>query len=79
MQNYRMHSLHCARNIALCPDCDEPIPRGELEEHKEEVHGLRDCPLCAEKVEACKLEDHQVTDQYHEMVSHFSFVGKHVF
>jgi len=59
MQNYRMHTLHCARNIALCPDCDEPIPRGELEEHKEEVHGLQDCPLCAEKVEACKLEEHQ--------------------
>lgn len=56
-----MHSLHCARNIALCPDCDEPIPRGELEEHKEEVHGLKDCPMCAEKVEACKLEDHQAS------------------
>eukprot|EP00092_Neocalanus_flemingeri_P014217 GFUD01015337.1.p1 GENE.GFUD01015337.1~~GFUD01015337.1.p1 ORF type:complete len:1160 (-),score=218.81 GFUD01015337.1:340-3819(-) len=59
--NYQMHSMHCARNIALCPDCDEPIPRGELEEHKEEVHGLKDCPLCAEKIEACKLEDHQAS------------------
>lgn len=57
-----MHTLHCARNIALCPDCDEPIPRGELEEHKEEFHSLKDCPsLCGEKVEACKLEEHQAS------------------
>ena len=55
-----MHTLHCARNIALCPDCDEPIPRGELEEHKAEVHGLKDCSMCGEKVEACKMEEHQV-------------------
>jgi len=59
MQNYRMHTLHCARNIALCPDCDEPIPRGELEEHKAEVHGLKDCSMCGKKVEACKMEEHQ--------------------
>ena len=57
-----MHSLHCARNIALCPDCDEPIPRGELEEHKAECAGrLVECPMmCGEKVEAGKLDDHKV-------------------
>jgi hypothetical protein len=27
---------------------------------REEVHALVDCPACSEKIEACKLEDHQV-------------------
>ena len=68
-----MHSLHCARNIALCPDCDEPIPRGELEEHKAEVHGLVECPMmCGEKVEACKLDDHKVNSLRAGFIFHSS-------
>ena len=31
--NYRMHTAHCMRNIALCTICDEPILRREIEEH----------------------------------------------
>lgn len=57
--NYRMHSLHCARNIALCPVCDEPVPRGELEEHQQELHSSKQCNDCGEKIEASKLEEHK--------------------
>lgn len=32
--NYVMHTMHCARNISLCPICKEPIPKGDLEAHK---------------------------------------------
>jgi hypothetical protein len=54
-----MHSLHCARNIALCPACDEPVPRAELEEHTREQHAARECPDCGAGVEAAKLAEHR--------------------
>ena len=68
-QSYMMHSLHCARNIALCPRCDEPVPRAELEQHNRELHANIDCSLCARPVEACKLEEHQVRDLEKEIFS----------
>lgn len=27
LTNYRMHTLHCARNVVLCKECGEPVPR----------------------------------------------------
>ena len=33
--NYRMHTMHCMRNIGLCQICDEPIPRKDLESHQQ--------------------------------------------
>jgi len=59
--SYMMHSLHCARNIALCTVCDEPVPRAELEQHKQELHSSKQCPDCGEKVEASKLEEHKTS------------------
>jgi len=59
--NYRMHTMHCARNIALCPVCDEPVPRGELEEHKQENHAKKHCPDCGASIEASKLEEHKTS------------------
>ena len=59
--NYRMHSLHCARNIALCAACDETVPRGELEEHQQEFHSTKHCPDCGAAVEAAKLEEHKAS------------------
>ena len=60
-QSYMMHTLHCARNIALCADCDEPVPRAELEDHMAEFHSRTECELCNQSVEACKMETHQVS------------------
>lgn len=31
--NYVMHTAHCARNIALCKTCKEPVPKSQFEEH----------------------------------------------
>ena len=53
-----MHSLHCARNIALCPQCEEPIPRAEMEDHVKSTHGRVECQQCNAQIEACKLSEH---------------------
>ncbi|XP_017774478.1 PREDICTED: TRAF-type zinc finger domain-containing protein 1-like [Nicrophorus vespilloides] len=37
--NYVMHMAHCARNIALCSLCKEPVPKSSLAEHKRTHHG----------------------------------------
>lgn len=37
--NFDLHVSHCRRFLCLCPDCDESVPRAELEKHKEEQHG----------------------------------------
>ena len=58
-----MHAMHCARNIALCPQCDEPIPRHELEQHMKEECEMRkiECDRgCGTTLAISKLENHKV-------------------
>lgn len=31
-----MHTAHCARNITLCPQCKEPVPKAQFQEHKDQ-------------------------------------------
>ncbi|XP_041455860.1 TRAF-type zinc finger domain-containing protein 1-like isoform X1 [Lytechinus variegatus] len=56
--NFIMHEVHCRRNITLCKDCQEPVPRSEMEEHFEEYHKPITCK-CGETVEKCKVEEHE--------------------
>lgn len=58
--NYEMHTVHCQRNIKLCPTCEEPVPRLEMENHKTEFHSIIACPECREKMECSALENHKV-------------------
>ncbi|KAJ8711263.1 hypothetical protein PYW07_008505 [Mythimna separata] len=39
--NFTIHSVHCARNIRVCPVCKEPVLYAELKEHHEKLHKLR--------------------------------------
>ncbi|XP_063833279.1 neurofilament heavy polypeptide-like [Ostrinia nubilalis] len=56
--NYTIHTVHCARNIKICPVCKEPVPQAELQQHHEKMHKLLPCKKCGESVCGTDLEDH---------------------
>lgn len=56
--NHMIHSVHCARNIKVCPVCKEPVPHAELQHHHDQLHKLLPCKQCGENVCGTDLEDH---------------------
>ena len=44
----------------LCPVCDEPVLKHQLEQHRKENHTETSCDMCGRKILKDKLEDHQV-------------------
>ncbi|XP_059054799.1 uncharacterized protein LOC131848867 [Achroia grisella] len=57
-ENFTIHSVHCARNIRVCPVCKEPVSNHELQDHHEKFHKLLPCKQCGESVCGTDLEDH---------------------
>ncbi|KAK7156576.1 hypothetical protein R3I94_006587 [Phoxinus phoxinus] len=57
--NYDLHEPHCKRFLCKCPDCNDTIPRDQLEEHKTEQHAQVKCKMCNKKMERRHLLDHQ--------------------
>ncbi|XP_016429286.1 XIAP-associated factor 1-like [Sinocyclocheilus rhinocerous] len=57
--NYDLHEPHCKRFLCICPDCDETVPRDQLEEHKTEQHTEVKCKMCNKKKERRHLLDHE--------------------
>lgn len=60
VSNYRLHTLHCAKNVVVCKECDLAVPRAEADAHNAAVHALKVCDQCGIRVEARKLHDHRV-------------------
>ncbi|XP_064460599.1 TRAF-type zinc finger domain-containing protein 1-like [Ornithodoros turicata] len=60
-KNYLMHTVHCQRNIVLCPTCDEPVPKTEIGNHSQ-THVKTNCPKCQKPLEKCDMEDHEKHD-----------------
>ncbi|XP_028818439.1 XIAP-associated factor 1 isoform X2 [Denticeps clupeoides] len=60
--NLTLHESHCLRFLCLCPDCDEPVARDQLEEHRVDRHTPVKCTMCGQKVERRHLPDHQSSE-----------------
>ncbi|KAI4902339.1 hypothetical protein NFI96_014073, partial [Prochilodus magdalenae] len=60
--NFPMHEAHCKRFLCLCPDCGDSVHKDQLEEHKVEQHTVVRCQSCNEKMERCKLSDHETNE-----------------
>ncbi|XP_034404716.1 XIAP-associated factor 1 [Cyclopterus lumpus] len=57
--NFALHETHCRRFLCLCPDCDEPVPKEQLDQHREEQHTEVRCSKCHLKMERRHLVDHE--------------------
>ncbi|KAM6987676.1 XIAP-associated factor 1 [Tautogolabrus adspersus] len=57
--NFALHETHCRRFLCVCPDCDEAVPREQLNQHREEQHTQVRCSKCNQRMERCQLLDHE--------------------
>uniref|UniRef100_A0A667ZNW8 XIAP associated factor 1 n=1 Tax=Myripristis murdjan TaxID=586833 RepID=A0A667ZNW8_9TELE len=61
--NFALHESHCRRFLCLCPDCEEPVPKEQLDQHRLDQHTQVKCSRCNRKVERCHLMDHECEER----------------
>lgn len=50
--------MHCVRNITLCPHCDDPVAKSDLEHHIAEQHTKATCPHCSAVLQKSEVDKH---------------------
>ncbi|MGH0186482.1 UNVERIFIED_CONTAM: hypothetical protein FKN15_021696, partial [Acipenser sinensis] len=53
--NFSLHESHCWRFLSVCPLCDEPVPKDQLQEHRDTEHCKSE--QCAERLVSCEFCD----------------------
>ena len=53
-----MHEVHCVRNFTLCPHCDEPVAKSDIDHHVAEQHTKVTCPHCTALLMKSELDQH---------------------
>ncbi|XP_035227553.1 uncharacterized protein LOC118199801 isoform X2 [Stegodyphus dumicola] len=59
VNNFAIHSAFCERKLRVCNQCDEPVPRSEMDRHMEESHTMDSCSCCSMPMEKWMLEKHR--------------------
>ncbi|XP_042636437.1 XIAP-associated factor 1 [Orycteropus afer afer] len=60
--HFILHEVHCVRFLAICPECKEPIPKKEMEEHFENMHKEVECAMCQQNMQKHLLEVHETKE-----------------
>jgi len=56
--NFTVHEVHCIRNITLCPHCDDPVAKSDLDHHVAEQHTKVTCPHCSVLLMKSEIDQH---------------------
>ena len=57
-RNFTVHEVHCVRNITLCPHCNDPVAKTDLDNHIAEQHTSVTCPQCHASLMKSEVDQH---------------------
>ncbi|KAL4687843.1 hypothetical protein H8959_019971 [Pygathrix nigripes] len=60
--HFALHEAHCLRFLVLCPECEEPVSRKNMEEHCKVEHQQVGCTMCQQSMQKSSLEFHEANE-----------------
>uniref|UniRef100_A0A7N9DA16 XIAP associated factor 1 n=1 Tax=Macaca fascicularis TaxID=9541 RepID=A0A7N9DA16_MACFA len=60
--HFALHEAHCLRFLVLCPECEEPVSRKNMEEHCKVEHQQVGCMMCQQSMQKSSLEFHEANE-----------------